>query len=164
MAEHNDVNTVRPLVCQLAGLFRELQESADLFKKQGNDEACCATTACAERLREIVLEFRKHTATLATSAVGLIAVERVRQLGEERWTAEHDDGHTDGQLAQAAACYALATVDNIAEGGVSQVVDELWPFEEEWFKYDGDKVRALTKAGALVAAEIDRLLRDIVPK
>ena len=32
-----------------------------------------------------------------------------------------------------------------------------WPFDDEWFKPSIDPVRQLTKAGALIAAEIDRL-------
>lgn len=34
-----------------------------------------------------------------------------------------------------------------------------WPWKPECFKPTGDPIRDLTKAGALVAAEIDRLLR-----
>jgi len=34
-----------------------------------------------------------------------------------------------------------------------------WPWDEEWWKPDNDAVRNLAKAGALIAAEIDRLQR-----
>lgn len=35
-----------------------------------------------------------------------------------------------------------------------------WPWDDEWWKpVPDDRVRELTKAGALIAAEIDRLLR-----
>ncbi len=34
-----------------------------------------------------------------------------------------------------------------------------WPWEMAWLKISEDPVRNLVKAGALIAAEIDRLLR-----
>lgn len=81
----------------------------------------------------------------------LIAAERQRQIEGEGWTAEHDDKHDNGELARAAVCYA--------EGGTGVGLHEIWPwFQEEW-KPSGDRVRDLTKAGALIAAEIDRLQR-----
>jgi hypothetical protein len=78
--------------------------------------------------------------------VGHIAIERSRQLQVEGWTAGHDDEHEDGELAVAAACYCL---DDF----------EKWPWDLEWWKPTHDPIRDLTKAGALIAAEIDRLLR-----
>lgn len=35
-----------------------------------------------------------------------LAAERRHQIEDEGWTAEHDDGHTQGQLCDAACCYA----------------------------------------------------------
>ena len=81
----------------------------------------------------------------------LIAAERERQISDEGWTPEHDDQHTEGQLAKAAACYAVQ-----AAGGAVTKYD--WPWEGKWWK-PGDPVRGLVKAGALIAAEIDRLRR-----
>ena len=37
-------------------------------------------------------------------AIADVVGERTRQILDEGWTPEHDDAHTDGQLAQAAAC------------------------------------------------------------
>lgn len=85
--------------------------------------------------------------------VELITEERTRQIEEEGWTPSHDDNHDNGELAAAAGCYALWTwsqTDAI----------RLFPFDEEWLKAsDEDIVRNLIKAGALIAAEIDRLNR-----
>jgi hypothetical protein len=80
-----------------------------------------------------------------------IAKERKRQVGKERWTKAHDDGHVNDELARAAACYALAY-----EEEKRLPVD--WPWERESWK-PCSRVRNLEKAGALIAAEIDRLLR-----
>jgi cobalamin-dependent methionine synthase I len=51
------MNAPKPLLCRLADLIRELHESAALFKSQNNDEAYCSTSACAERLAEVVNEY-----------------------------------------------------------------------------------------------------------
>ena len=88
------------------------------------------------------------------TAVGatLIAAERQRQITVEGWTPEHDDGHTGAQLALAAATYVLF-------GGVSTDCPPLmWPWSSSWWKGQ-DRLKSLVKAGALIAAEIDRLQR-----
>lgn len=81
------------------------------------------------------------------TGVELIAIERKRQIDEEHWSPEHDDDHDYNELARAAACYAIGN-------------DENWPWDEECWKPSPDnRIRELEKAGALIAAEIDRLLR-----
>lgn len=67
-------------------------------------------------------------------------------MDAEGWTPAHDDGHVAGDLAQAAAAYALNDED-------------LWPWEADGSWNPGDVKRRLVKAGALIAAEIDRLER-----
>lgn len=90
------------------------------------------------------------------SGADLIAAERKRQIEAEGWTPEHDDQHDDGELARAAAAYAL-----VAGAGPTKQADEAeqwWPFDDDW-KPSEDEIRNLAKAGALIAAEIDRLQR-----
>lgn len=89
-----------------------------------------------------------------------IVVERGRQIAREGWTPAHDDEHTDGSLAIAAACYAVAGDPNVrvtrAHGWPS---NDAWPWQG-WDKREKhDRIRRLEIAGALIAAEIDRLLR-----
>ncbi len=87
------------------------------------------------------------------SGIELIAEERQRQLEVEEWTPEHDALHTDESLAVAASCYALPEQYDRAE-----YVDNLWMWAEGWWKPTPEnRVRELVKAGALIAAEIDRL-------
>lgn len=76
--------------------------------------------------------------------------ERWRQIDREGWTSAHDDKHTDGEMAQAASCYAWYAT------GVKPPL--LWPWEDCWWK-PGDRRRDLVKAGALILAEIERLDR-----
>jgi len=94
----------------------------------------------------------------------LIAAERKRQIEEEGWTAEHDDDeHGDGELALAASCYALCSNKIAIVGNNAVIVDLiklLWPWDQKWWKPSPeDRIKELTKAGALIAAEIDRLQR-----
>ena len=92
----------------------------------------------------------------------LIAAERQRQLEVEGWSDAHDDTHTNGALAQAAGCYAVPPDmrSRLVKGTMGDVVDWLWPFDWDWWKPDPtDRIKELAKAGALIAAEIDRLLR-----
>lgn len=85
----------------------------------------------------------------------LIIAERHRQIKEEHWTSEHDDEHADFSLTRAAICYADA-----AGNSTKSDLRPTWPWDAVWFKPSADPVRNLVKAGALIAAEIDRLLRS----
>lgn len=83
-----------------------------------------------------------------------IAKERQRQITEEHHTAARDDKYVYEELALAAACYALPV--DMRNGNMPT----FWPWDEKYWKPSvGDRVRDLEKAGALIAAEIDRLLR-----
>lgn len=82
--------------------------------------------------------------------INLIEAERERQIYREGWTKEHDDKHVNNELALAAACYAVPDV--FSQG--------YWPptWDLNWYK-STTRIRDLVKAGALIAAEIDRLQR-----
>jgi hypothetical protein len=115
-----------------------------------------------------------HRERRASRGAAMIGDERLRQVYEEGWTPEHDDQHTHGEMASAAAAYALAAArrlpvvttsgtggDNGGRGDLvvmRQAVPPFWPWEAESYK-PGDHLRDLVKAGALIAAEIDRLHR-----
>lgn len=91
------------------------------------------------------------------TGIELIELERIRQVTQEGWSAEHDDRHGGGELADAALCYITAED--------SETFDEVilgmnWPWHTDWWK-PSDRIRNLTKAGALIAAEIDRLQRKV---
>jgi hypothetical protein len=95
-----------------------------------------------------------------------IALERLRQQEVEGWTPEHDDEHDDGELIHAAACYLDAAKTAEARSDAAQYHTwpphhgiAFWRWAEEWWKPSNDPIRNLEKAGALIAAEIDRLNR-----
>lgn len=101
----------------------------------------------------------------AEGGAALIAAERQRQIEHEGWTPEHDDAHSTGEIVSAAVCYAVYgshQTRGTAEECVALVLSR-WPFELTWWKPSDDPVRNLVKAGALIAAEIDRLQRKLPP-
>ncbi|HEX3778412.1 MAG TPA: hypothetical protein VHX38_02010 [Pseudonocardiaceae bacterium] len=105
----------------------------------------------------------------------LIAAERRRQVEAERMTAQHDDAYREHQLVRAAMCYAFPRglrpmEPRLAAGAGDDRGDRYvrtpvgWPWHPDDFKpSDDDRVRELSKAGALIAAEIDRLKRADLP-
>jgi hypothetical protein len=115
------------------------------------------------------------------SGLDKIAEERQRQIEEEGWTPEHDDKHESGAMALAAACFATPVkLYQRNDTAVGLTFTDPWPWEMKWDKRlifgsnrdnpgnvrphpqtynDAERIELLTKAGALIAAEIDRLLR-----
>ncbi len=93
------------------------------------------------------------------TGIELIAAERERQISVEGWTSQHDDAHAEQELANAACYYADAAA--LIQHGFTNydVVPSGWQWEKSWWKPSPDPIRNLEKAGALIAAEIDRLQR-----
>lgn len=83
-------------------------------------------------------------------------------MKKEGWTPGHDDLHRKFQLTKAALSYALAVCSpdlwSVARGFMQAPAWD-WPWSKKWWKPSEDPVRNLVKAGALIAAEIDRLQR-----
>lgn len=121
------------------------------------------------------------------TAIKLITKERQRQIDRNGYTPDHDREHIHGEIALAAICYASPKRVYIKKSfptacgcrsvgecphvfGEYKYVDP-WPWEEENDKRLSDfdkkmhnalldkwqRIRNLVKAGALIAAEIDRL-------
>lgn len=86
-----------------------------------------------------------------TDGAGRIAAERERQksLG---WSLAHDKEHVDNAMANAAWCYLTTVVTGL---GMKEHPPTRWPMTWEW-KPSQDAIRNLEKAGALIAADIDR--------
>lgn len=107
----------------------------------------------------------------------LIARERARQVEEKSWGFEHDDRHKKGELAMAACCYAapipIYKIEEKCSFPQELTLRDPWPFDHKDDKrFDRlnqcipqgkltieKRIRFLAKAGALIAAEIDRLKR-----
>lgn len=113
------------------------------------------------------------TKTDARTGAQRIADERERQVKKLGWDAKHDADHTDASLAWAAVCYAAPARVYVMEaeddGSFVRFYDP-WPWspesdkrpsEEDGTLFVEDRLRQLEKAGALIAAEIDRLLAEM---
>ncbi len=123
------------------------QEAADSIRSPFN--ACCNKEHC-----RAMLAAAPQAAPLS-AVLADIAAERRRQMEVEGWTPEHDDAYQEGHLADAAACYALCAHDT---GASKRSIPAWWPWRNEWWKPTTAR-RDLVKAGALIAAEIERLDR-----
>ncbi|HFQ7112828.1 TPA: hypothetical protein ACHTOO_000589 [Pseudomonas aeruginosa] len=89
-----------------------------------------------------------------------VQAERRRQVEAEGWTPEHDDEHADGQMAQAAGCYALHAggIGTDWPDGRQNGSALFWPWDKDSWKPTTPR-RDLVKACALALAEIERLDR-----
>lgn len=85
--------------------------------------------------------------------IEMIAQEVREQFTREGWTPEHDKQHKFGELAKAAACYAVEHTD----ARVMEMGESAWPWEEKWWK-PKDDIRNLVRAAALIVSEIRRLM------
>ena len=103
-----------------------------------------------------------HEPIPPADGAALIAAERVRQIDMEYFTPEHDAEHTRCQMAVAARGYVYAAVVQVNSGMATNTPtgDGHWPEGWDW-KPSPDPIRNLVRAGALIAAEIDRLQRGM---
>lgn len=99
------------------------------------------------------------------SGAGRIALERIRQTNEKGWTLEHDrQERGDGSLLGFAALLLAGSMPSAAPL-LSGILRNLPPWVEEAFhhaslKYMDHPERLLEIAGALIAAELDRLTAE----
>jgi len=113
------------------------------------------------------------------TGIELIAAERKRQIEEEGWTAKHDADHVNGELTLAAICYAAPVrMFQWLENYRGPIFEDPWPWGHRYDKRSEcgerrnnpgnsppnpdtytkeERLDLLVKAGALIAAEIDRL-------
>jgi hypothetical protein len=96
---------------------------------------------------------------LNNSGIQLI-VEELQRLQKRDVNQLEQEEYQDGKLALVAACYAEFAVlsdDERTEKSVGR--DRYWPWEEEWWKPQ-NPLHDLVHAGALIASEIDRILKE----
>lgn len=123
------------------------------------------------------------TRLMTSAAIRDVVAERRRHVEVEGWTATHDDEHDDGEMARAAACYAIAGgSDDFTRDGRNPAdppnvklrreyenfrftrLRELWPWGWSWWKPKNRRYD-LVRAAALLIAEIERIdRRDGAPQ
>lgn len=133
--------------------IKKLNESIAHCKKI---ERGCGNKSCAIEHKQLRL-WLEELLFIKESGLGNIVNERKRQIDVEGWDSEHDDiANNNEQLARAAAVYALPSDYRYYDFEVRSV----FPWDMRWWKpVPTERVRELEKAGALIAAEIDRLKR-----
>jgi hypothetical protein len=148
------------MIRETIGALRWRAEQADQQRRSAEEReyrALLETEEYAKRLQAA----EAGRAPLRSDGAGLIAAERRRQVEAEGWTPDHDDTHTEGELTAAACCYVFYEGGRLM-GLKRGAVPRAWPWEPAWWKPSNDPTRNLVKAGALIAAEIDRRLREAV--
>lgn len=107
----------------------------------------------------------KEQKTIPAVGTKLIEQYREEQISKHNWSVQHDiDVNNDGQLVLGAVAYLLGSnpITVLTPSGPAvMVAEQLWPsnWSKQWLKLSDNKVKNLSKAGALIAAEIDRLLQ-----
>lgn len=166
-------------------LYPELREAFDCANP-GQVEAACArgglallmlsdaNTAMAkvfsdayagpesEREASLKAGLKAHNWKPLTGAQ-MIAAEREAQIEQNGWVAKHDDDHIRAELIDAALAYLRETRYVTRQVAAEQPLGERpapveWPWALKYWK-PASRIKMLRKAGALIAAEIDRLLR-----
>jgi hypothetical protein len=115
-------------------------------------------TSETDRIRVTAERLAPRVEPQPGSGSRLIADERTRQVEQEGFSAEHDDAYSDGALLRAGRAYLDFGLAQLA-GYQAIPRPTIWPWALEWWKPAADPIRNLTKAGALIAAEIDRAKR-----
>jgi hypothetical protein len=117
-------------------------------------------------LRRELVTVRERDAMSASPDTGAdrIRFERCRQVLLKGFSLDHDDQHSAGELVAAAVAYAnagLVSQYRPDAGGILSHMDNTigWPWQRSEWKPSDDPIENLVRAGALIAAEIDRLLR-----
>ncbi|HIE1120935.1 TPA: hypothetical protein ACXJGG_003938 [Pseudomonas aeruginosa] len=156
-------------VARWAEMFNRVEQERDaaLARVVELDQALAEKDPFGAKLNRISEKLERCDALLAARAAQAgqvpqawidVQAERRRQIEAEGWTPEHDDAHSHGQMARAAACYALAGSSAPNDGTAALLVSLAWPWDEQWWKPSTAR-RDLVKACALALAEIERLDR-----
>lgn len=131
---------------QLASLLVRLDQAAAIINEQDWPAISQRINASIYSHQEDFPEF--HGASR-------IQQERRRQICEEGYAVTNDDELIQSELLSAAICYAAP------HGSLDIDVEQVFPFDETEYKPVVQPVGNLVKAGALIAAEIDRLQRTL---
>lgn len=107
---------------------------------------------------------KRSAAVARARALASVVEERERQIYGENFNADHDDKHDGGELAKAAAAYALEAAQKLETVELAGMPPRprdhphFWPWASKWWK-PGEPRRDLVRAAALLLAEIERIDR-----
>lgn len=96
---------------------------------------------------------------ISQAALDVLA-ERQRQISAEGYTPEHDDDHKRGELAMAAALYAIPYESHMLSDSEVLPLHMALELSTNWtVKPEPDKRKRRVKAAALLLADIERMDR-----
>lgn len=93
-----------------------------------------------------------------SKGIELIAIERKRQIEELGFDYTNDALYANEQLAIAGSCYAMPTNKRNfqSKNFYITLISMYWPWSITFWKpTPKDRIKELSKAGALIAAQID---------
>jgi len=82
--------------------------------------------------------------------IDLIREEREKQIVKHNYDRNHDNSHRNKELLFGALAYLKSSIYG------TEVGRKDWPFENKYWHPEG-YIDCLKKAGAFIAAELDRL-------
>lgn len=141
----------------------------DTIELDDCDKSMFAGLSFADEPMEVQIVIRKKDAEAGAgqqTGIELIAGERMRQIEKEGFDAKHDHEHRNDALAIAGGIYAMPEKARLftsygKDGDKENYYPLLWPFEPKMYKpTPDDRKRELIKAGALIAAELDRMIEQ----
>lgn len=162
-AERGLLMALRKSEAELAQLYRERADDdtpmhRELYRLQAKHADALMTAEEAGYERGLRAAQSRACGRELSAAALAVLVERWRQIDVDGWTPEHDDQHSTGGMAYAAACYATADMP-----GCRKWINVIWEWtgwsRTAWWK-PKDRRHNLVRAGALILAEIERLDRS----
>lgn len=111
---------------------------------------------CCESEEGYYTEILNRFFNRETSGIEQIRCERQKQIDKYGYTPSHDSAYKHGELLMGALSYLNCAIHG------KNVGMEDWPFDKAYFAEEDDDSEYLKKAGAFIAAELDR--RNITKK
>lgn len=152
-----------PAPAQVQALHRARRALHAIGKTYDDSELRTRALEADEEIDRMLAAAPQEVAAPVVAAMSQAArdvlAERSRQVEAEGWTPGHDDEHDKGEMAVAAALYALQRGAGPAlwiassKGNIGYIESI-----ELWLKPCGPR-RSLEKAGALILAEMERMDR-----
>ena len=115
-------------------------------------------------MNDVIIKVSGLQAARTADAIHRVVAERARQVSEEGYTPERDLHYHQGELARAASCYAMPR--GFRRTAIDGRTPLTWPWSpHHWKPADfaasqttEGRLRDLEKAGALILAEMERLM------
>jgi len=160
-------STVQERECVNQLIMQAYRRAFEIFKASGTLSGLWGFGTPGEEVSVLVEAHPEEMVPEVKKGVQIIAEERQRHMDVRGWDSSHDDdpNHENGEMAAVAALYA---VPHHGKYGINaDLVERLYPknWHVRWWNpgpagsgVDGT-IKDLAKAGALIAAEIDRLNR-----